>query len=219
MEEQEVKPKRGRKKVELKKEEKFIVIGTLNEKLEEKVKKLAEKDGVVAISFSKDDTERLLENLIPGFDEASTEESKRLLTQFLISKENQKGALDKAVFLFTACTGGNLSTLDADKAVFEIKDITRHTNLSHSDAKQVLSLLYAFGYIVYVKGSHRFRFVFSPKQMNEMFLEVVKDKVSLLNSEISRYTAFIERSEGLNKEEKAKLLKNLNEYIDATIEF
>ena len=52
-----------------------------------------------------------------------------------------------------------------------------------------------------------------------MFLEVVKDKVSLLNSEISRYTAFIERSEGLDREEKAKLLKNLNEYIDATIEF
>lgn len=91
MEEQEVKPKRGRKKVELKKEEKFIVIGTLNEKLEEKVKKLAEKDGVVAISFSKDDTERLLENLIPGFDEASTEESKRFSPSSLYRRKIRKG--------------------------------------------------------------------------------------------------------------------------------
>lgn len=221
MEQQNVEtPKRGRKKVELTKDERVLFYSTVNERLEKKITTLCEKDEIKAVRIFGE-PKKVFGWLAPWFTEEPIKKGAQTVLEEWLKREGEwKTTLNNAMGLFFALSGEQnvQQAIDrVDQLEFTLTQLARITKNSNSRAKQVLNLLYAFGYISYTKGTHVFRFVFSPTEVSEIIHQELKESIAKLNDNIARYKASVDRNATLDKKEKDDLYCKLNDLIDATI--
>ena len=191
------KPKSTTKaKKELTPEQSVVILACMNEDFLAKLNRLAEKEGVKIVLTN----EQVIKDYVGHKLSDGVDESARM-SAFLKDERNRKLAFERANELFAILTKRLGKIEEADKYVFQKKDLVRMTTLSWNKAEEILNTLQVFGYVERM-NSKEFKFHFDSKAICYKILKDVGFSVESLNLDIQRYKVVVESSDEDDKEKK-----------------
>ena len=195
----------------LPKEQSVLIMSCLNPVVAKLATEAARQNGVEVVILE----DKVLYDYLDAKGEAVGMSS---LGNFLNDTTNRLQSERNSIALWQILTGGApLET--APERIFTRTQLVKMTNLTHSKAQNALNSLRIFGMLEYTKGEHEFRLIFDKKRIHKTIETEVVAMCKQINTDIMRFKASIDSDEDLTKEERDKMYYDLQEAINATIEF
>jgi len=202
------------KKAELTKEQKLVMLGTLNKFAFAEIEKIITKHGLELVVIE----DRLVEGyIIEGEKVAKTDAPVRSVAEYVADDKNREEARSQAIKLYELIA----RTKDLEKfsgCTWYKKQIVQKTTLTNSQADQVLQMLNAFGFVEFTKGTYEFEFRFSEKEMKEKAVEEVGRSIALFMQNITAFRGFVQGSVVFTDEEKKSFDINLKKTINVALD-
>lgn len=193
------------KKAEKLTRDKVTVFATVDEEMKKAIDAAATERGHILVRLD----EKVIDDFLAARDAKSPEQTEvEQVKQFINDDNNRSNAEDKAKALYSFLSKKPIEEYKGQR--FNRRDMTKHTNLSNSQAVALLTTLEAFGYVRYTGGKmEEFEFEFQPTEIHRLVRRQTLGMMTETAKDFARYKALLEQDSSLTKEQRKKEISEL----------